>query len=340
MVDPARRHQIVARGWTAPGGRPHAEAIAIEQSGGNATGCTLYVTLEPCSHHGMTPPCTDAIVKAGITRVVCAIEDPDLRVAGTGLAKLRDAGIKVESGVLAREAMDIAKGHVSRVTRGRPFVQFKIATGRDGKVPKGDGKPVWATGECARAHGHLMRARTDAILVGSRTVKADDPELTCRLPGMAHASPVRVILSANGAIGEHSRLFKTLSQAPLWCVVAQDCPKQTMERLNSAGAEVIAAPVSEKSSCLDLQSILSELANRGITRLLVEGGPTIAASFMDSGLVDEVAHYRGPEPVGAAGIVPFAGMGLEGALEKGWAKTVETHFPEGDVLCRYEREHA
>ena len=186
VIADERTGEIIARGWTAPGGRPHAETEAIARAGARARGATMYVTLEPCSHHGVTAPCADAIVDAGLARVVCAIEDPDPRVAGRGLARLRKAGIAVERGLMVEAAHWLAAGHILRVTERRPLVTAKLALDADGSVPRGGaGKPVWATGPAARAAGHLLRARADAILVGRRTVLDDDPLLTCRLPGLA-----------------------------------------------------------------------------------------------------------------------------------------------------------
>ncbi len=207
--------EVIARGWTAPGGRPHAETEAIARAGARARGATMYVTLEPCSHHGATPPCADAIIRAGIARVVCAVEDPDPRVAGRGLARLRQAGIAVERGMMAGEAHWMAAGHILRVTERRPFVQVKLALGADGSVPRGSqGRPAWVTGPAARAQGHLMRARADAVLVGRQTVIDDDPLLTCRLPGLAHRSPVRVVLARNLSGLHESRLARGASRTP------------------------------------------------------------------------------------------------------------------------------
>ena len=188
--------ELIARGMTQPGGRPHAETEALKRAGDRARGKTVYVTLEPCAHFGKTPPCADALISSGVKRVVVGIEDPDSRTAGQGIARLRAAGIEVETGLMADEARWVTLGHILRVTEQRPFVQLKLALAADGSLPRGhDGKPAWVTSPEARARGHLMRAKADAILVGSGTVRDDDPELTCRLPGLEAQSPIRVVLS-------------------------------------------------------------------------------------------------------------------------------------------------
>ncbi len=187
---------MIARGWTQPGGRPHAEAHVLERAGERARGQTMYVTLEPCSHHGRTPPCAEAILAAGVKRVVCATSDPNPEVSGKGLALLREAGVAVEVGVCAEEARWMAAGHILRMTKGRPFVQLKIAVSGDGLIAPGDGAPRWVTGPEARQFAHILRAQADAILVGRKTVADDDPELTCRLPGLEQRSPRRVVLDA------------------------------------------------------------------------------------------------------------------------------------------------
>ena len=186
--------EMIARGWTQPGGRPHAEAHVLQRAGAQAHGKTMYVTLEPCSHHGRTPPCADAIRAAGVRRVVCAIEDPNPEISGKGFASLKQAGIAVETGVCAEAARWMAAGHILRMTRARPFVQLKLAVSADGLIAPGDGAPRWVTSEAARAYAHLLRARADAILIGRQTVADDDPQLTCRLPGLANRSPRRYVL--------------------------------------------------------------------------------------------------------------------------------------------------
>jgi diaminohydroxyphosphoribosylaminopyrimidine deaminase/5-amino-6-(5-phosphoribosylamino)uracil reductase len=293
VIADARTGEIIARGWTAPGGRPHAETEAIARAGARARGATMYVTLEPCSHHGATAPCADAIVGAGLARVVCAIEDPDPRVAGRGLAHLRQAGIAVERGLLVEAAHWLAAGHILRVTERRPLVTAKLALDADGGVPRGGaGRPAWATGPAARAAGHLMRARCDAILVGRRTVLDDDPLLTCRLPGLAARSPVRIVLARELAGLENSRLAQTARRHPLWVFCGEGADAGA---LRAAGAEVV--PTRLVGGELWLPAVMETLVERGVTRLLLEGGPATWGAFSRAGLIDAATlfHARGAD---------------------------------------------
>lgn len=301
--------QILGCGWTGRGGRPHAEAIALAAAGDAARGATMYATLEPCSHWGKTPPCADALLAAGISRLVYGVVDPDPRVAGQGLARLQAEGVEVMPGPFPCEARWLALGHELRVTAGRPFVQVKLAVDADGMVPAGDGAPVWATGEAARAHGHLMRAQADAILVGSGTVEADDPELTCRLPGLADRSPVRVVLSRMAKLPGDAKLLRDAARVPVWIFCGEDAPAESRARLADGGVEVTVIPLGADGR-LDLRSALRALAERGITRLLVEGGPTLAASFLAASTIDEAVIFQGPARSPGARIQPFGPRGI------------------------------
>src|SRR5712691_553149 len=214
----ARNSKVVGRGWTQPGGRPHAETEALARAGGAAQGATAYVTLEPCSHWGRTPPCADALIAAAVGRVVVAIEDSDPRVAGGGLARLRAAGIAVETGLGAADAAEINAGFLQRVRLGRPLVTLKLATSLDGRIATAAGESRWITGPAARDHAHLLRATHDAILVGTGTVLADDPQLTCRLPGLAGCSPVRVVLDRQLRIPPGADIIAEARQVPTWLV--------------------------------------------------------------------------------------------------------------------------
>jgi len=294
---------IVGRGWTQPGGRPHAEPEAIRRAGEAARGATLYVTLEPCSHFGKSPPCADAIIAAGISRVVSAIEDPNPEVGGQGHARLRAAGIAVEVGLCADEAARDHAGHFLRVAQKRPFVILKLAVSADDKIAAAGHRPVAITGEAAKARVHLLRAQSDAILVGIGTVLADDPLLTCRLPGLDALSPVRVVLDRALRLSGDSRLVHSARQTPLWVMTSSLSEAPAAMKLGAAGAQVLRVPVAEGSPPgLDLKSVLGTLAERGITRLMVEGGARVASSFLSAGLVDEVWLLRGPGDIGADGI--------------------------------------
>src|SRR6202790_4609916 len=294
---------ILGRGWTQPGGRPHAEPVALQRAGGAARGATLYATLEPCSHVGKSPPCTEAIIAAGITRVVSAIEDPNPEVAGQGHARLRAAGIAVDIGLGAAEAARDHAGHFRRVRDRRPHVILKLAVSSDDKIAAAGHKPVAISGEAAKARVHLLRAQCDAVLVGIGTVLADDPMLTCRLPGMEARSPVRVVLDRALRIPGTSRLVHSARETPLWVMTSSLSEAPAAVKLGAAGAQVIrVATTSAPPPGLDLLAVLHALSDKGITRLLVEGGARVAASFVTAGLVDEVWLLRGPDPIGAKGV--------------------------------------
>jgi diaminohydroxyphosphoribosylaminopyrimidine deaminase/5-amino-6-(5-phosphoribosylamino)uracil reductase len=279
--------EVIARGQTQPGGRPHAETEALGRAGARANGATLYVTLEPCAHHGKTPPCADAVIAAGVRRVVVGIEDPDSRTAGTGIARLRDAGVVVEMGLLADEARWVTQGHILRVTGNRPFVQLKMALDHAGELPRGVGRhPVFVTGPEARAVAHRLRAETDAILIGSGTARDDDPELTCRLPGLATRSPVRIVLSRSLDLPMDLKLVRTAREVPVWIFTTEGADAERVQALEAAGVRVLRAKVS--GSGVRISDVLTQLAQEGVTRLLVEGGETIWRSFAAERLVDEV----------------------------------------------------
>ncbi len=305
---------ILARGWTQAGGRPHAEVEALrraKKAPQGLQGATLYVTLEPCSHHGKTPPCVDAIVKAGITRVVSALEDPNPEVAGKGHEKLRGKGIAVDIGLGADEARRIHVGHITRVQKARPWVTLKLALSKDGKVGLAGRKPVAITGEPARTRVFQLRARSDAILIGIGTVLADNPHLTCRLPGMDERSPVRVVLDAQLRLPLSVAVVATVRETPTWVFTARKPSSIAEEILQQKGCKVFR--VDERNGKLDLDAVLKILAEQGITRLMVEGGPTVAASFVGGDLVDEAVLLRADKTIGETGIDALEGMPL-GAL--------------------------
>jgi diaminohydroxyphosphoribosylaminopyrimidine deaminase / 5-amino-6-(5-phosphoribosylamino)uracil reductase len=326
---------IVGRGWTQPGGRPHAETEALRRAGPAARGATLYVTLEPCSHHGKTPPCTDAIIAAGMSRVVSAIEDPNREVAGRGHALLRTAGIAVGVGVGAQSALVAHAGHIRRIGDGRPHVTLKLAVSANGKAGLAGRKPVPITGEAARAQVHLMRASNDAVLVGIGTALADDPQLTCRLPGMARRSPVRVVLDTGLRLPPSGALVESAGETPVWVIAGEGGGSEDAERvLRTRNVEFIRC--RQSGSRLDLAEALRRLAARGITRLMVEGGPTVAAAFVAADLVDEAAILRSPRSIGS-GIDALEGLPLTAltASPRLHSRGIETIGE--DTLERFER---
>jgi diaminohydroxyphosphoribosylaminopyrimidine deaminase/5-amino-6-(5-phosphoribosylamino)uracil reductase len=297
---------IVGRGWTQPGGRPHAETVALAHAREAARGATIYVTLEPCSHYGKTPPCADAVIAAGIARVVSALVDPNPEVAGAGHWRLAQAGIVVEVGLGAEDARRAHAGHIRRVRDGRPNVMLKLAVCADEKVGLAGRRPVAITGAQARNRVHLMRAMNDAVLTGIGTVLADDPLLTCRLPGMH--SPARVVLDGKLRLPLTSRLVASARQVPLWVVTAEGASPEHAQALAAQGVEVLHIPAV--GGRLDLGATLTLLAKRGITRLMVEAGPILATAFVKADLVDEAVVFRAPQPIGADGIDALEGLPL------------------------------
>ena len=285
--------EVIARGWTQPGGRPHAEKEALRRSAGRERGRTMYVTLEPCAHTGRHPTCADAMQAAGLARVVCAIPDPNPVVSGRGFSQLRAAGIDVDVGLLAEEARWVTLGHIKRITAHRPFVQLKMALDQHGKVAAGNGAPVWVTGRDARAYAHLLRAETDGIIVGSGTVFADDPELNCRLPGMALRSPDRIVLDTHLRTPPSAKVYRQDGERPrVWVAAAVGTFTRVPVRHGHNGAFVLGVDAGAGGG-LDLIGLLGTLADKGITRLMIEGGPTIWQAFLAAGVVDEACVVYG-----------------------------------------------
>ena len=302
---------IVGRGWTAPGGRPHAETEALRRAGAEARGATCYVTLEPCAHRGVTPPCADALVEAGIERIVAALEDPDPRVDGRGLAKLEAAGIAVSRGCMADAARALNAGFLSRIVRGRPLVTLKIATSLDGRIATRTGESRWITAELARAWGHLLRARNDAVLTGAGTALADDPRFTCRLPGMESHSPVRIVMDGASRLPDGLELLAGADAPPTWIVSTAkrlgDGRETSYRRARTEIVEVEADDAGRPA----FEPALRAIASRGITRLLVEGGGGIAGSLLRAGFVDRMIWLRAPGPIGGDGMAALAPLGVE-----------------------------
>jgi diaminohydroxyphosphoribosylaminopyrimidine deaminase / 5-amino-6-(5-phosphoribosylamino)uracil reductase len=296
-----RDGRVVGRGWTQPGGRPHAETEALRRAGPEAArGATAYVTLEPCSHHGRTPPCCDALIAAGVGRVVVAVQDPDSRVNGRGLTRLRAAGIAVEVGLCAAEAHAINAGFIRRTRTGRPVLTLKLATTLDGRIATAQGESRWITGPEARREAHALRARHDAVLVGSGTVLADDPDLTCRLPGMSRIPALRVIADARLRTPLAARLVVTARQAPTWIVTRPGHPPSVRAAFQEAGVEILTVPAADPAG-LDLSAVLGTLAHRGVTCVLAEGGAALAAGLLRADLVDRIAWFHAPAVMGGDG---------------------------------------
>jgi diaminohydroxyphosphoribosylaminopyrimidine deaminase/5-amino-6-(5-phosphoribosylamino)uracil reductase len=324
---------ILGRGWTQPGGRPHAEVEALRRAGRAARGATLYATLEPCSHTGKSPPCADAIIKAGIARVVSALEDPNPEVAGQGHERLRGKGIAVDVGLGAEAARRAHAGHIARVQHGRPHVLLKLALSSDEKVGLAGRKPAQISGEAARDRVFKMRADSAAILVGIGTVLSDNPNLTARLPGLFERSPVRVVLDARLRVPLSLAVVSTVRETPTWVFAATKASAVAEDILQQKGVKVFR--VNEQNGKLDLDEVLKVLAGEGITRLMVEGGPTVAASFVGADLVDEAVLLRGEKAIGETGIDPLEGMALSALTETLALRGSEPLGP--DTIEHYER---
>jgi diaminohydroxyphosphoribosylaminopyrimidine deaminase/5-amino-6-(5-phosphoribosylamino)uracil reductase len=326
---------IVGRGWTQPGGRPHAEVEALRRAGEAARGATLYVTLEPCSHFGKSPPCADAVIAAGIARVVSAVEDPNPEVAGQGHARLRGAGIVVDVGFGAADAARDHAGHFRRVRDKRPHVILKLAVSSDDRIAAAGHRPVAITADATRLRVHLLRAQCDAILVGIGTVLADDPLLTTRLSGMEAQSPVRVVLDRALRIPGSSRLVHSARETPLWVMTSNLSEAPAAMKLGAAGAQVIRVAAAQPG--LDLQAVLHALAEKGITRLLVEGGSRVASSFVAADLVDEAWLLRGPGAIGAGGVAALDALPLSAITQSPQFKVHASESLQDDTLTIYER---
>ncbi len=292
--------RIVGRGVTAEGGRPHAEAVALAQAGERARGATAFVTLEPCAHHGRTPPCALALINAGVARVVGAAADPDPRVAGRGYKMLRDAGIEVVEGVLAEQAADLMAGYLIRSLKKRPEVILKLALSRDGKIGREGGGQVSITGSVSNAQVHLMRAQADAILVGIGTALSDDPALTCRLPGLGARSPTRIVLGGRCKLPATSVLAKTALEYPVFVTAGPAADPKPREKLTKLGVRFIAT--DSYGGRIALPELLEDLAGQGIMTLMIEGGGKTANAFLEEGLVDRIVLYEGAEKIGTDGI--------------------------------------
>lgn len=323
---------IVGRGVTALGGRPHAEAAALGEAGERARGATAYVTLEPCAHHGRTPPCAEALARSGISRLVAATVDPDQRVCGRGFEILRAAGIEVVSGVLAEQSEHALAGYLMQRKRNRPHVTVKMAISSDGKIGRKGAGQCLISGPVSRAQSHLMRAEADGILIGIGTALEDDPALTCRLPGLQGRSPIRIVLDDRLRLPLASKLMQTAPRVPLQIATTTDIENPAAAPFLDAGAGLIACALH--NGRIALPELLDDLGARGISTLLVEGGGAVAASFIRDDLADRLAIFTGPKPLGGdATDAPFT----DEAPPVGFRKTRTACFGD-DRFTEFERE--
>jgi diaminohydroxyphosphoribosylaminopyrimidine deaminase / 5-amino-6-(5-phosphoribosylamino)uracil reductase len=329
VVADAATGEIIASAVTARGGRPHAEVLALRDAGARARGAIMFTTLEPCSHFGATPPCAHTIAEAGISLVVYGSRDPDMRVLGRGLTWLETHGVPSVRGAFAKDSDWINLGHSLRVTERRPFVQIKLAVDANGRVPLGAGKPIWVTGEAARDQAHLLRARADAILVGRKTIEADDPELTCRLPGLKDRSPVRGVLAPQCNVPSKARIFDA-ERPPVW-IICGDFSKcgPLFGRRGVRFFDIGASP----SGILNLRLAMMRLTAEGVTRLLVEGGPSTARRFIDAGLADEIIIMQGDKTLEPDASMPaFVDRGLDIVTESPSFALTDRHKAGADTI--------
>lgn len=328
--------RVVGRGWTQPGGRPHAETEALAMAGEAARGSTVYVTLEPCAHYGKTPPCAEALVAAGVARVVVAVEDPDPRVSGKGMAILRRAGLEVVQGVLEAEAAEVNAGFFLRVREGRPLVTLKLASTLDGRIATHSGESRWITGDAARAAGHGLRAESDVILVGSGTALADDPDLTCRLPGLADRSPVRVVVDGRLRLPLTSRLVTTASDIPTWVVTLEGGDDARKAVYEDAGVDLIEVPAAAEGG-VDLPAAMQALAESGVTRVLAEGGAHLAAALLRARLVDRLVWFHAPRLIGGDGLPATVAFGVDRLSQTPRFERTEMRAVGNDLMETFTR---
>ena len=325
--------QIVGRGWTQPGGRPHAETEALAMAGASARGAIAYVTLEPCSHHGQTPPCADALIKAGVARVVAAIDDKDPRVSGRGLARLREAGIEVVAGILKDEAAEINEGFFLSVTEKRPLFSAKSATSIDGRIAVSSGHSKWITGPEARHYGHMLRAQHDAILIGIGTLIADDPMLDCRTDGLQHRSPVPVILDSQLRTPITAKLVKQAQKNGLLIICNEaSVHSAKAEALQAAGVKLLAV-----ADTRNLPEVAEALTKQGLTRVLIEGGGTVIGAFLKAGLCDRLHHFQAGKLLGGDGIAAIGPLGLAQVSEAPHLTLEQVRQVGADLLATYRK---
>ena len=321
--------RVVGRGWTQVGGRPHAEAMALAMAGDAARGATAYVTLEPCAHHGRTPPCAEALLAAGVARVVSAMEDPDPRVSGRGHAILRAGGVSVETGVGAGVARDDQAGFLMRVTAGRPLVTLKLAASLDGRIATASGESRWITGSAARTRVHAMRLEHDAILVGGGTARADDPELTVRGLGEVH-QPVRIVAARKLDLPTNGRLTSSVAAGPFWLLHGREAAPERVAAWAERGARPM--EVSVRHGRIDPWAIMARLGAEGLTRVFCEGGGSFAAALLEAGLVDRLVVFSAGLALGAEGRPALGALGIGHLAAAPRFELIESEPVGGDVM--------
>jgi len=301
LVRPDLGDRVVGRGWTQPGGRPHAESEALRRAGELANGATAYVTLEPCSHTGQTAPCADALINARVKRVVIAMQDPDPRVSGRGIAKLKKAGLEIKTEVLKSNSEFVNIGFINKIQMLRPYFSWKTATSLDGKISTTSGHSKWITEPDARQVGHLLRARNDAIIIGIGTALIDDPDLTCRLPGCREISPIRIVVDSKLRLPLTHKLVISAHQFETWIFTSKNPIPEKTTALQNAGISIFKCDESSDGH-LDIKKLSQTLAKQGLTRVLIEGGANLSSSFLSHDLVDQIFWFRAPKIIGSDGL--------------------------------------
>ena len=326
--------RIVGRGRTASGGAPHAETEALRMAGDAARGATAYVSLEPCAHFGRTPPCANALVDAGVARVVIGASDPNPQVNGQGVQILRDTGIEVATAVLEAEAKALHAGFFKRITEGRPEITLKLANSFDGRIATATGESQWITGPEARRLVHAMRMSHDAVMVGGGTARADDPSLTVRDMGEVR-QPVRVVISRKLDLPTDSKLGQTARDIPVWICHGPDAEEARMQEWTALGAVLIECPLSGRH--VDMDAALQALGAAGLNRIFCEGGGSLASSLLSADLVDNLVGFTAGVGLGAEGQPSIGAMGVDALSQAPRFKLVEARPIGGDVLHRWSR---
>ncbi len=329
---------VVGRGWTQPGGRPHAETEALRRAGASASGAVAYISLEPCAHQGATPPCADALIDAGISRAVIGATDPDPRASGAGIERLRDGGVEVETGVCSDAATELNAGFFSRIERRRPLVTLKVAATLDGRIAARTGQSKWITGEGARQRAHVLRATHDGILIGSATALNDDPMLTCRLPGLGARSPIRIVVDRRRRVHRGLALIESAGKVPTWVFTLEDDDPAWSEIMRQAGAEIFELPPTEDDE-IYLSSVMQVLAERGLTRVLVEGGAAVAASLCRASLADRLAVFRAPVLFGQDGLAMVGQLDFSDIADAVTFERIAVEPVGKDILETYRAAH-
>ncbi|MAR78893.1 MAG: riboflavin biosynthesis protein RibD [Rhodospirillaceae bacterium] len=331
-----KENLIIGKGVTGRGGRPHAESVALGMAGKKAKGSTVYVTLEPCAHYGLTPPCSDSLISAEVSRVVIATLDPDKRVSGKGIKKLQESGIEVVSGILEKEALEINEGYFKATMQKLPFVTLKLAVSTDSRSATKTGKSKWITSQGARDHSHMLRARNDAIVISSATVNEDNPSLTCRLPGMISYSPIRVLLDAFRKVPNDLEIFKNAIDIPLWIFTTVPSDEKINQESIKLGAKIIIVKKDKFSYGVNLKEVFKSLSDSGVTRVMVESGGKLASALLHEKLVDKIIIYRAPSLIGGDGLSSIDTINVENLSDSVKLELTKLEQFENNIIETYK----